>query len=54
MVFKDGHGESTFVPNLGLSGAKDWRLIEDVVISDFSLVQLYLSDRTLRLLTVLA
>lgn len=38
MAVKAGHMESTCVRDRGLSGAKDWRLIEHVVTGDFTLV----------------
>lgn len=38
MAVKAGHVESTCVRDRGLSGTKDWRLIEHVVAGDFTLV----------------
>lgn len=38
MAVKAGHIGSTCVRNRGLSGAKDWQLIEYVVAGDFTLV----------------
>lgn len=38
MAAKAGHVESTCVRDRGLSGTKDWRLIEHVVAGDFTLV----------------
>lgn len=38
MAVKAGHVDSTCVRDRGLSGAKDWKLIEHVVAGDFTLV----------------
>jgi predicted nuclease of predicted toxin-antitoxin system len=38
MADKAGHVESTCVRDRGLSGTKDWKLIEHVVAGDFTLV----------------
>lgn len=38
MAVKAGHVESTCVRDRGLSGTKDWKLIEHVVAGDFTLV----------------
>ncbi|PUE06234.1 hypothetical protein B9Z51_15535 [Limnohabitans sp. T6-5] len=38
MAVKAGHNESTCVRDRGLSGTKDWKLIEHVVAGDFTLV----------------
>ena len=38
MAIKAGHAESTCVRDRGLSGTKDWKLIEHVVAGDFTLV----------------
>ena len=38
MAVTAGHVESTCVRDRGLSGTKDWKLIEHVVASDFTLV----------------
>ena len=38
MASDAGHVESTCVRDRGLAGTKDWKLIEHVVASDFTLV----------------
>jgi len=38
LAIQSGHTESTCIRDRGLSGTKDWKLIEHVVAGDFTLV----------------